>query len=339
MEERGDPAPASPAHDAATSSPCPTRDDVGGPSADRCPARRRPAFASSRASAVGHPETVLPWHQDILCRRWARKSRRKQRVERRHGATSVNWCNDWPRRTRLGLSADPWRARGLGISIAPSTVWQVLTNAGIPPAPRRAGPTWAQFLSAQAEAILAVDFFTVDLLDGTSAYVLAVIEHATRRIRILGVTAHPTNAWATQIGRNLMMDLDAHLEAVTFLLRDRDTKFSRAFEAVFTGAGIRILRSPIRAPRANAIMERWIGGCRGELLDQTLIWNHRHLRQVQRVRNASQRPPTAPLLRTSGSATGAIHSGRRSRQLPCRPTRPGRRCDPRIHARGMTRTR
>jgi hypothetical protein len=112
--------------------------------------------------------------------------------------------------------------------------------------------------------------------------VLAVIEHATRRIRILVVTAHPSNAWVTQMGRNLLMDLDGHLDTIKFLLRDRDTKFAAAWESVFTGAGIRTLRSPIQAPRANAIMERWIGGCRGELIDRTLIWNQRHLRDVLR---------------------------------------------------------
>jgi putative transposase len=96
------------------------------------------------------------------------------------------------------------------------------------------------------------------------------------------VTAHPNNAWVTQQARNLLMDLDGHLDSVKFLLRDRDTKFTAAWDAVFTGAGIRILRSPIQAPRANAIMERWIGGCRRELIDRTLIWNQRHLRNVLR---------------------------------------------------------
>jgi putative transposase len=161
-------------------------------------------------------------------------------------------------------------------------VWRILTNAGIPPAPRRSGPTWAQFLHAQAEAILATDFFTVDLLDGTTAYVLAVIEHATRRIRILGVTAHPSNAWVTQQARNLLMDLDERAGAIKLLIRDRDTKFTAVWDAVFTAAGIRTLRTPVQAPRANAIMERWIGGCRRELLDQTLIWNQRHLLRVLR---------------------------------------------------------
>ena len=145
---------------------------------------------------------------------------------------------------------------GLGIQIAASTVWQIQTTSDIPPAPRRTGPTWAQSLHAQAQAILATDFFTVDLLDGTIAYVLAVIEHATRRIRMLGVTAHPNNAWVTQVCRNLLMDLDGHVESAKFLFRDRDTKFTAAFDAVFTAAGIQIPRSAIQAPRANAIMER-----------------------------------------------------------------------------------
>ena len=129
-------------------------------------------------------------------------------------------------------------------------MWEILTASGIPPAPRRAGPTWAQFLRAQADAILATDFFTVDLLDGSTAYVLAVIAHATRRIRILGVTAHPNSAWVTQMGRNLLMDLDEHLDRVKVVLRDRDTKFSAAWDAVFTAAEIRTLRVRSK-PRAQ----------------------------------------------------------------------------------------
>ena len=124
-------------------------------------------------------------------------------------------------------------------------------------APRRPGPTWAQFLRGQAEAILATDFFTVDLLEGTTAYVLAVIEHATRRIRILGATAYPNSAWVTQVGRNLLMDLDGHVESVKFLLRDRDTKFTAAFDAVFNAAGIRIRRRPIQA---RVRTRSWNGG-------------------------------------------------------------------------------
>jgi transposase InsO family protein len=137
-------------------------------------------------------------------------------------------------------------------------------------------------LRSQAQAILAADFFTVSLLDGTAIYVLAVIEHASRRIRILGSTAHPTGAWVTQQARNLLMDLDGQAEKIKFLIRDRDAKFSAAFDEVFHAAHVRILRSPVQAPRANAVMERWIGGCQRELLDRTLIWNHRHLLRVLR---------------------------------------------------------
>ena len=229
------------------------------------------------------PETVLRWRRDVLRRRWAAKSQHKRpgRPATHHYITRLV--------VRLARENPGWGYRrihgelaGLGIRVAPSTVWEILTNAGLPPAPRRGGPTWAQFLHAQAEAMLATDFFTVDLLDGTTAYVLAVIEHATRRIRILGVTAHPDNAWVTQQARNLLMDLDQRAESIKFLLRDRDTKFTAAFDAVFTAVGIRIVRSPIQAPRANAIMERWIGSCRRELLDHTLIWNQRHLLRVLR---------------------------------------------------------
>jgi len=229
------------------------------------------------------PETVLRWRRDVLRRRWAAKSQHKRpgRPATHHNITRlvVRLARENPGRGYRRIHGE---LAGLGIRVAPSTVWEILTNAGLPPAPRRGGPTWAQFLHAQAEAMLATDFFTVDLLDGTTAYVLAVIEHATRRIRILGVTAHPDNAWVTQQARNLLMDLDQRAESMKFLLRDRDTKFTAAFDAVFTAVGIRIVRSPIQAPRANAITERWIGSCRRELLDHTLIWNQRHLLRVLR---------------------------------------------------------
>ena len=155
---------------------------------------------------------------------------------------------------------------GLGVRIAPSTVWEILTRAGIDPAPRRTGPTWAQFLRSQAEAIIATDFFTVDLLNGAQVYCLAVIEHATRRIHIVGATANPTAAWVTQQARNLLMDLEEYAETLTFLIRDRDSKFVAGFDAVFHSVGMRVIKTPVQAPRANAIMERWIGSCRRESL-------------------------------------------------------------------------
>jgi putative transposase len=135
---------------------------------------------------------------------------------------------------------------------------------------------------AAAEAIIASDFFTVDLLDGTKAHVMAVIEHASRRIRILGDTTHPTHAWVTQQARNLPMDLDESADRIKLLIRDRDNLNPPTFDEALADAGITTVRSAVQAPRMNAIMERWIGGCRRELLDRTLIWNLPHLRRILR---------------------------------------------------------
>ena len=149
-------------------------------------------------------------------------------------------------------------------------------------------PTWSQFLRSQAEAILACDFFTADLLDGTQAHVLAVIEHATRRIRILGVTLHPTGEWTAQQARNLIMDLGEQAHRVKFMIRDRGSNYTAAFNAVLAGAGIRTVLCNVRTPRMNAIAERWIGGCRRELLDRTLIWDQNHLWRIPVHRGAGR---------------------------------------------------
>ena len=168
----------------------------------------------------------------------------------------------------------------LGHPIAASTVWQILHDAGIDPAPRRTGPTWKQFLAAQARGILAVDFVHVDTVLLRRLYALIVIEHGTRRAHLAGITAHPDGAWTTQAARNLLMDLGHRAVSLKFLIRDRAGQFTRSFDAVFTAEGIRILASPPQAPRANAICERFIGTLRRELLDRLLIVNESHLRQV-----------------------------------------------------------
>ena len=145
---------------------------------------------------------------------------------------------------------------GLGVNVAASTVWEILRTNGIDPAARRTGPTWSQFLRSQAEAILASDFFSVDLLDGTQAYVLTVIGHATQRICLLGVTLHPTGEWTTQQARNLIMDLGEQAERMKFMIRDRGSNFTTAFDAVLADTGIRTVLCNVRTPRMNAIAER-----------------------------------------------------------------------------------
>jgi transposase InsO family protein len=170
----------------------------------------------------------------------------------------------------------------LGIKVAPSTVWEILREAGIDPAPERAGTTWAGFLRTQAEALLAADFIETVTLTGARMYLLAVIEHASRRVRVLGVTAHPTAAWVTQAARNLVMDLQDVGSNARYLIRDGDGKYPALFDAILADAGIRIVRSGVQMPRMNAIMERWVRTCRRELLDRTLIFNQRHLLQALR---------------------------------------------------------
>jgi putative transposase len=187
---------------------------------------------------------------------------------------------DGVRELNLGVPPNHGELAGLGYQLAPSTVWSILKRAGIDPAPRREGPSWPKFLRAQAHGILATDFFCVDTLLTHRLYVLLVVEHATRRVHLLGITANPTGAWVAQQARNLLMDLGDRAAQFRFLIRDRDSKFTTIFYAVFASEAIRILRTPVRAPRANAIAERWIGTVRRELLDRMLILNRRQLQVV-----------------------------------------------------------
>ena len=195
--------------------------------------------------------------------------------------TSRPWSAGWPRKIPHGGTAGStaswpaWESRSQRRPYGRSS-----KTSGIDPTPRRTRPTWSQFLRSQAGAILACDLFTADLPGGTQAHVLAVIEHASRRIRILGVTQHPTGEWTTQQARNLLMDLGEQAHRVKSMIRDRGSNFIAAFDAILAYAGIRTVLCNVRAPRMNAITERWIGGCRRELLDRTLIWNQARPRQI-----------------------------------------------------------
>ncbi|MFE4956098.1 integrase core domain-containing protein [Streptomyces sp. NPDC056653] len=224
------------------------------------------------------PDTVLRWHRDLLRRRHAKVSRPKrpgrpptirsiQALILRLARENPNWGY---RRIHGELAA-------LEIKVAPSTVWEILQAHGIEPAPQRDHQTWAGFLRSQAHAILAADFYETRTLTGARLYVFAIIEHATRRIHIMGTTAHPTAAWTTQLARNLVKDLQDAGVTMKYLIRDRDSRYTRAFDNVFEDEGIAIVKTGIRLPRMNAIMERWVQSCRTELLDRTLILNQAHL--------------------------------------------------------------
>ncbi|MEU1628419.1 integrase core domain-containing protein [Streptomyces sp. NPDC020096] len=225
-----------------------------------------------------HPDTLLRWHRNLL--------------KRAHAATRVPKRRGRPPTVRsiralvlrLARENSSWGYRrihgelaALGIKAAASTIWEILREHAIPPAPERQSTTWADFLRSQAAALLACDLFETRTLTGARLYVFAVIEHSTRRIRILGATAHPTAEWIVQLGRNLLMDLEDAGSRAKFLIRDRDSKFTAAFDALLADAGLKVVTTGIRIPRMNSLTERWTQTYRRELLDHTLIWNQSHL--------------------------------------------------------------
>jgi len=257
------------------------------------------------------PRTLLRWHAQLVARRWTYPHRRPGQPPTAPPirALVLRMARENP---RWGYRRIHGELVGLGHTLAASTVWTILKSAGLDPAPRRSGPTWRQFLSAQAHAILAIDFAHVDTVFLRRLYVLVVIEHDRRHVYLVGITAHPTGAWVTQQARNLLMQLGDRADRLQFLIRDRDSKFTAAFDAVFTGADIRIIRTPVRAPRANAIAERFICTLRRECLDHLLITGPHHLAVVLREyiqhynahrphRSLHQRPPEGGTRPRSGA--------------------------------------
>ena len=194
------------------------------------------------------PATLLRWHRQLVAGKWTYTERR--RPGRPPTSAALRQLV-----LRLAKENPTWGHRriqgelvGLGYRIAHSTVWEILTKAGVDPAPRRCGPTWREFLSAQSEHIIACDFFSVDTVLLRRLYVLIFVEHGTRRLHVAGVTANPTGEWVAQQARNLAVSIEARLESLAFLIRDRDSKFTRAFDGVFSAENIRILcpRTPLR---------------------------------------------------------------------------------------------
>jgi putative transposase len=231
------------------------------------------------AALFVRPETVLRWHRALVARRWTYprgQGRPPTQAKLRRLVVRLAKENEtWGYRRIQG------ELKLLGIAIAPSTVWSILQAEGIDPAPRRTGLSWKEFLRSQAEGIIACDFISVDTAFLRRFYVLLFVEIATRRVHLAGVTCNPDTSWVTQQARNFVARWDT--VPFRFLIRDRDAKYASAFDEIFLTEGMRIARTPIRAPRANAFAERFVGTLRRECLDRILILGRGHLESVLRA--------------------------------------------------------
>jgi putative transposase len=228
------------------------------------------------------PETLLRWHRRLVARHWTYPSRRPGRPPIEEAIRELI--------LRLARENSNWgyvrivgELRKLGITVSATLVRNVLKRAGIPPAPKRGQLDWRTFLRQHAATTLACDFFTVDTVWLRRVYVLFFISIGTRRVEYVACTSNPDEQWMLQQARNLIMDLDERELHRRFLLHDRDTKFTRAFDRILVSEGIRIIRTPARAPNANAYAERWVGSVRRECLDRLLIFSRRQLEHILRV--------------------------------------------------------
>ena len=225
------------------------------------------------------PETILRWHRALVRRRWTyphsgagRPPLADQTVE-----LIVRLAKD---NSRWGCLRIVGECKKLGTVVSKGSVANVLRRHGLRPAPRRAGPTWAEFLRGQARGIAATDFFCVDTVCLRRYYVLFVIEIDSRVVHLLGVTANPSQEWVTQVARNFCAELEDAGQRFRFCLRDRDTKFTVSFDAVLASIGIEAIKTPVRSPRANAFAERWVRTVREDCLDHLLVLSRRHLETI-----------------------------------------------------------
>jgi len=227
------------------------------------------------------PETLLRWHRSLVARKWTRPHRPPGRpaIDQEVRKLILQMARENPRWGYMRIKGELGK---LGIHVSATSVAMLLRRAGAGPAPRR-GPTWRQFLKAQASGILACDFFTVETAFLKTLYVLFFIEIGTRRVHVTVSTTNPDSSFVTQQARNLAMSLAEDGTQIGFLIRDRDAKYPRSFDDVFASEGIRVTRTPIRAPNANAFAERWIETLRAECLDWLLILGPRHLDRILRI--------------------------------------------------------
>ena len=285
------------------------------------------------------PETLLGWHRAPVRRQWT--YRQQGRPGRPHlPAGTVQLV------LRLAKENPTWGYRRIhgelarmGVVLAPSSVWAILRRHGVEPSPRRSGPTWSEFLRTQATPMLACDFFHVDTVLLRRLYVLFFIELGTRRVHVSGITTNPVGEWVTQQARNLSLVLAEQGRPTNFLIRDRDTKFTASFDEVFRADGVRIIRTPIRSPRANGFAERFVGTVRRECLDRMLVFHRRQLEMVlsEFVDHYNEHRPS-PLTWSAGAARRGEEAtaDQRSGFSPTTTERQARRSRSRIPTRGMS---
>jgi putative transposase len=235
------------------------------------------------SSFIVTPATLLRWHRELVRRKWTYKAKRTGRppIDPQLRELVIRMAKDNPRWGYVRIQGE---CRKLGIRVGASTIKRLLLREGLGPAPRRVGPSWSEFLRSQAEGILACDFFTIETIFLRTFYVLFFIEIATRKLYVTPSTRNPDAAFVTQQARNLVaFDLDERDEPVRFLIRDRDSKYTRSFDEVFRSEGARVILTPIRSPKANSFAERVVKTVRSEILDWTLILGRRHLDRVLRT--------------------------------------------------------
>ncbi len=237
---------------------------------------------TSRQSFFVRPDTLLGWHRQLVRKRWTYAGRRPGRpaVSEEIRELVLRLARENP---RWGYQRIVGELAGVGVRVSATTVAKILRLASVPRAGARAQLSWRQFLRSHARSMLACDFFTVETLWRGRLYVLFFIELGSRRVHVAGCSANPDGPWTTQQARQLAWSLPECPRPIRFLIHDRDSKFSRAFDEVFRSESVEIIRTPFRAPKANAVAERWVGTVRRDCLDWLLIASRRQLEHVLRI--------------------------------------------------------